>query len=739
MTEIFEKLSKAWAITLGDALLPAGGAYPVGAIAAVMPDEASARRWIDEMSEALASLGRGPAGVTPVGDPWTFMRRAATEGLAGIEGVLVDLFPERYMFMVRVEEAGATWPTVLASVGLDGWDACLTRAGVRTLGHAEVLHWQRFDMLDSVTGLWGTECPFRDWDHGAPLYELRSDDALLLLSDVPLIGAWNSTEGAFAFFTSRERAERYLEEQLNDGRNWLLGVGDRDVSEDLANKLRAAPVHDLQTRLHELYRLRPLAAWCVNPAGHRENAAYGRLFYGDAHPVSMSGNAADAPRMAAVSGIWRVLPDNVFTMEHPMAPWTRKDTIRWSGGQSLNLIKLDRSFVLDPGVKTLPSIHELTETEAEDLIASQQAGATVEEALGYLREAEDRREARLGQFHIVAWDAITGEGGDASKRFDGFLQSLQFLTLYEREHDSQFRTNGATSCRHIGFGGSGNTDFEKTRGERFRLGLRRLALRVLKRGYRPEDATDLVALCNQTLRTLHVEFAGFGKDLLWASPPEALDELLETIDVPPQSWAAWYATAEMTVDPRGRALVVARTGEEAFAKLLPKTRHFLATALVHMEEQGHAPQLDYAPISLEVVKALEVELVELLAGFRDARRGVTPTHDRQDHGEESLVNFMHGGKAPTLGPIKHLLKTPDSKASPLRRSLHLHLASLPNAAFITSSAFIRHALERVINKFRNGGAHESRITYETCRECIDTLVGTADIPGHITQVASWKP
>ncbi len=129
MTAYFDRLRDAYAITLGERLMPGAGVYGVGAIAPVMPDKVSAQAWLDEFAEDIASLDRGSADIIPVGDPWKFMRRAAGEGLAGIEGANGELFPDRYMFMVRVEEAGAMLPTVLASITDAGWDKCLTRSG----------------------------------------------------------------------------------------------------------------------------------------------------------------------------------------------------------------------------------------------------------------------------------------------------------------------------------------------------------------------------------------------------------------------------------------------------------------------------------------------------------------------------------------------------------------------------------------------------------------------------------
>ena len=248
MAHHFEKLRSAFAITVGGRLLPGAGGYSLGAITVAIAGESSAHAWLEQMAGVVASLGQGPAEVLPVGDPWKFMRRAAGEGIAGIQLMNEDGGAVGFMFMVRVEEAGAALPTVLASTTYNGWDACLTRAGVQPLTHADVLHWQRFDILDRVNGMWGQRCPFRGWNHGDLLYELRSENAVVLLADVPLLGHWNSTDGAFAFFTSREEADHYLQDHIRGGFNRILsGLPDRRHDRSAAPAgLRSCPVEDLR-------------------------------------------------------------------------------------------------------------------------------------------------------------------------------------------------------------------------------------------------------------------------------------------------------------------------------------------------------------------------------------------------------------------------------------------------------------------------------------------------------------
>ena len=728
MTDHFEKLRNAYAITVGGNLFAGGGVYPAGAVAAVMPDEFGARAWLDKFAADLDSLGHGPADIISVGDPWKFMRRAAGEGLAGIEGADSDAFPERFMFMIRVEEAGAALPTVLASNTERGLGVCVTRTGIKRLDHAEILHWKRFDILDRVTGLWGQLCPFRGWDHGETLYELGSECIVVLIAEVPLLGDWNSVDGAFAFFTSEDKALHFRDHHLGDGRNRMLFItaGSSDDPHQAMASLRSRPVSDLRARLTVLASISPIAAWCVNPDGPREDSAYGRF----------PGKNSETPSMAALSGIWNVLPGNIFNLQTPMQPWTGTDTIRWSGGQSIQFLPLDRSFNLDPGVDELKLDDQLTEAEAEDVVAEHLDSMTLEESWHRLW-SDQPTEDRLDQFHLVCWDSITGHGADNPLRFQGFLCALRHLAAYEREYDRHHRVTGAASCGHIGFSGSDDAESENVRSDRFRLGLRRLALRVLRRGYRPSDANDLVALCNGTLKTLHVNYGGFAKDLLWSSQSEQENDILGALEIEEAVWRRWADSADAGVDAEGKKLVLSRISSEKWDRLVPKVRHFLATALLQLESQGHAPQMDYAPVSIEVVKALEVELGQVLDGFRQAS-GKVFTYDHADSAERSLMGFLEGNKAPTLGTFPYLLSPPKPNASELRIAFHEYLAGLSNGAFLTSSAFAKRGLQRVINRYRNGGAHDSPISEDVCLECVDILIGKLDSPGYISKVVEWK-
>lgn len=740
MINIFEKLATSYVIAVGDQLLKWAGGYPIGAVASVLPDKETGLKFIDDYRADLKSEGLEDPHLLSVGDPFRLMRRAAGEGLAGIEGARIDIFPERFMFMVRVEEAGANLPTILTSITEEGWGPSLTRAGEADISHASLLHWQRFDILDQVTGVWGQQCPFRDWDHGDQFYELRTDKLVVLLANVPLLEDWNSTEGAFAFFTEEANAHHYLEHHLGDGRNRMLSVGpfDHNDARQMMASLRSEPVHDLRDRLAELQQIKPFAAWCINPDSSRENGGYGRLIYVN-HPAAVGETASGPlPRMIAVSGHWSVQPRNIFKLEQPFAPWTGKDTVRWSGGQALQLVPLDRSFATG-AVPDDIDYEDLTDSDAEVIVAQKlHSENDMEAAWKRLASWCEDMDGHLHQFHLITWDAVTGDGADSPWRFPNVFEVLSFLATYERLHDRSHRSVGAVSCTHIGFAGSNDEDFESLRSQRFQLGLSRIGLRILQHGYIPKDADDLVALCNGMLRTLHVDVAGYPKDLIWASSSEQGDTMCEKLSIEEATYYHWAKSADVAIDPEGKKLVLERIGVGPWESLLPKTQHFLATALQHLKQQGHAPQLDYAGISLEVVKALEVELIRVFEGYREHMGPNFPAYDKEVHAQQSLVDYLNGGKAPTIGTISYLLRKPTVDDSELARSLYEYVMSLDNGEFLTSSKFAKKGLNRVIHKYRNSGVHDSPISWETCMECVEKVIGTLQKPGYLTLISSTK-
>ena len=202
-------------------------------------------------------------------------------------------------------------------------------------------------------------------------------------------------------------------------------------------------------------------------------------------------------------------------------------------------------------------------------------------------------------------------------------------------------------------------------------------------------------------------------------------------------WLDWLASAEPHVDIDGQALGIERMGELSWELLSGNGRHFVSTALASLDETGHIPQRDYAPQSVEIVKALEVELTRIFSAYKESLAETDMEFNSDKYEEKSLSDFLNGGRAPTLGAMAYIFRDVSSPASPLQQSVSDFINRLPNAEFLTSNRFTRRILPRVISKYRNGGVHETPITYEVCMECSTDLIGTKGKEGIIARVLAW--
>lgn len=738
--DVFKSLSESFVLTRGDTLLPIHGNSGLGAMVGVFREREAADAIIGKIPE------HEDLSFLPVGDPFRLMRRAARECMCGLQ--VIDhhhKLLEHFMFMVRVEEAGDRFPTILTTITEDGWGASLTRIGVRDIPHGHLLHWKRYDILDRLSGSWDRESPFLGWKQGDPLYELRADNTVVLLAEVPIIGPWIPVDGSYAFFTSEKAAIHYLQYHLADGVSRLLMQGPASelynvTSADVAPKtnddnnwpdLSPISVNDLAVRLAELHEIYPLAAWCINPIDARMNTGYGRL-YGEGPTSIIRSETGFTPRMVATSGHWSVQAGNIFEMQESLAPWTALDTIRWSGGQEIQLGPLDHTLVNLP-VHT--DVENMSQADISEWVEKEvlQSEVDVDDILHHELAGEPtdfwESSSRLDAFHFVAWDTVTGMEGVFV--FEDVIDALKYLVL-EEKMDRSYRVTGVSTENVVGFRGSGDDEFERQRSNRFQIGILRIGERILTKGYKPRDSDNIVSLCNSNMKTLHIECAGYAKDLIWQSGSELTEKICNKLNVKIEIYLKWLENADPTIDSEGKSLVCQRMDYEVWRSLSNKSRSFLATALCDLNRRGPASLHDYAPVSMEIVKALETELGLVLRRFRDQLRGSCPNYSGQKH-EEVFKEFICGGRVPALGIMSRLFRKPGPDSSDLIRALHKYLKLNENHEFLTGRKFANKGLNKVIHKYRNSGVHDSHIDYETCMKCLEDLVGTKDKPGFLQQ------
>jgi hypothetical protein len=138
-----------------------------------------------------------------------------------------------------------------------------------------------------------------------------------------------------------------------------------------------------------------------------------------------------------------------------------------------------------------------------------------------------------------------------------------------------------------------------------------------------------------------------------------------------------------------------------------------------------------------VVKALEFEMRELAAavvcGFQEV-----PLAQPSSREEETFFHILADRRdMVSLGSIAHAFKAARKAQEGILGYAANRLKSFGSFE-LTQSRIIRLILNDVLNRFRNAGAHEQAISYATCQECIDVLIGSHAHPGLIFQVNRWR-
>jgi hypothetical protein len=70
----------------------------------------------------------------------------------------------------------------------------------------------------------------------------------------------------------------------------------------------------------------------------------------------------------------------------------------------------------------------------------------------------------------------------------------------------------------------------------------------------------------------------------------------------------------------------------------------------------------------------------------------------------------------------------------LRLKLREYLVNLPCGDFILNKKFYKDAIFKITNKFRNGGAHDSSISYATAMECKNFILGDLNNYGLLKRI-----
>jgi hypothetical protein len=419
--------------------------------------------------------------------------------------------------------------------------------------------------------------------------------------------------------------------------------------------------------VRETFKFPPYACFVLNPAGHREDVAWG-LF---------AGVEDDGLEVKSVGARWKLLSGHQYSELERIDTFDGQDTF-FLGPSEFRFAELRRSVGRFSPVLKGEDLRALTVIEVEEALQDFVDGEDplIEDVMGrHIMEVDEGEDVLDGQRDEEAglldtkvyapllhrwvlnyWDTIEGERLGPFY-FDTPFHVARALSRLEIE-DRPARITGRRGCSSIGFEGSRNQDLEDAGGSGLAIALVKICQRMVERGYRPNDALDMAAAANAVLKSFHISLCSNAADALISHIPDEARpsrRLMDEMGLPQELGDQLIQLIEADVDPEGNELLRGRLGEQIAARLVFRTRLFLTTALLQFDGMGKSPCIDYAPVSVQVVKALEFEMRELAAavvcGFPEV-----PAQPASREEETFLHILADRRNMVSLGSIAHAFK-----------------------------------------------------------------------------------
>lgn len=763
-----------------------------GLIVPLFPDLDSAHEVIQDLSDDPRDM---QLRAENLGEPFKAMRKAAGEGAAGFQ-FSAGMFNDRqrqavfsitqgriiFPFMTRYSEAGSQWPTVLGSALLCDEGSYLTRRGVAHFGPHDLMQWVRWDILDRASAKLSQIQPFRSHEPNDPFWCIAHEEgcvkfydgsnwyepngrAIVLFAKDSCVGPFMPPEGYYPVFTSEDAAKEFLERRLggafhiyasekSDIPNLVMHQGVMSCELGPKGQLRAVvgKVDDLVDHLFRIrndFALPPYFSFVINPAGHREDTAWGIFPTSDSSDLEIN----------SVGATWKLTKAHDYINISRFDQFMGHDTF-FLGPLDYRFSDLGRSLGRFEPIVDGEDLRLITPVEAREILGDKLFATDTDEefweahhALSFESQKIDhndvdttdssfddsRREclSLMGKWVLNFWNTIDGEK-HGPFYFQSPLDLAGAFCRLELE-DRAARIEGRRGPGSIGFEGSGNSALEAAVGNGFRESILEICGRMIGRGYKPSDVLDMAAVVNRIFKSFRVSLCGNTADILISHLPteaRSTEQLLEELGIDPSLHESLLTSIKTELDPEGEALLLHRIGAASCDCLLPRTKLFLSTALLQFQNLGSSPCLDYAPVSVQIVKALEYEMRELASYLVS---GYSGTQSIDASREEETLFFVRENQRDkvSLGSLTYAIKALKSPKAPILEYAAKRLFN-SGLGMMTERSTWRLILEDVLKKYRNGGAHEHAISYATCEDCIKDLIGSTDQPGLVPRLAGWR-
>ena len=716
--------------------------------------DAFAKQYQEDIHEKYGILQ-----VDEVNDLYELMQKSANQGVGSF------LFSEneyRLLFANRGSEVGNILPTLLVKdhkndLNDDSYEV-LARTGSRLMKEIDIVPWMRFDITDPLTKEWGVFCPFREWETGEEMYGIvftsikSGHNFVPVVRTCQLTSDWSCLEGLIPIFSSKSDLHVFGKQHCINPINSIFGSFDcskfevfNEISWSDELKLKVLKIDSITQYIAEICSqigVLTMGQFVINYTGHRENMAFGW------NEKCVSGET----EIYAVSGKWSLSKDNSITHLEDIKNWMNHSTINWNGGPSISLLSLSSSlshvdlmeeFTVDEKKDEIERIfsEDYNETDLEN---DEYQSKESKEILGDIGFSGITVGGEKDKFLMKYWDTYTGDVEVIS--FATPFECIRFLLGPCLEEDEYIRING---CSPSGSPvtttfGSDKIEKEKFVSKRIRHILYSFAEEIALTSYSPTGIQKICWLVNKHFNSMHVDFVGYFKDLIIQCELENdLKVLCENFAISYDAIIDYRESAELIPPPSGLAVLKKLYGEKITKDLTSKSRYFASNGLYDFSLKGESKHLDYSTISIQYVKSLEVELGSIFKLLLDSVPRELIENIEPDRLGKELDDYYKNGKMFSIGTMTYSLMQL-KKISNAKDSLNLfneilvHIYKLLNSSDDFSYLYyvkFTNLLHRVTKKYRNGGAHDNKISLATCLECKKEILGSDINHGALARVS----
>lgn len=666
--------------------------------------------WSSAERAQAAAVELGIEGMPEPLDPVAFLHEVSARGVGGIVDADSGF---GWRSATRLTEINHDYPTALVAwdpkvTQSDGLVPVVRRAGASRAPATDFVPWERWDILDRAWLPFLGESPWLGYQPGERLWTVVADGSPIVVQGDGLLGPWFSADGTLLLATSPETLKVFIEHRYH---------GDIRVFGS-AERLEVAPVDDLLAWLAADDPQKWMFSAVINPGMPRGMSA-----------VIPTGSHL----VISVAGEFAIKQGNVLDREEP-PKWQNYGTPHYRGGPDRDLLPLDRSFCETPLGTHRDALRDLSDDETSEALEH----LANQPATTYDAWAIDPNMLYLDDpFVVEMWDTAFGQ--TFVETYANLVDLVRWLKGYERESDRTARVSGFKfSFWDVGVSGSGDEVGEDLRSSLIQQTLDRWLAGVVKQGYQPADADRLTRIVNGLFSSLHVSVMGFLTDVTWRLQAHedglegfCADESPIDLDLAQQ----WLAHVEVPRPNERFALEAERRISGAVWRVLqPNTQIFVTTGLADLHSRGNSPILDYAPVNLSLVKALETELNAVLNTFKSVEVDLVEPAGTVTDNDRLLLALLQDDRFPTIGQARHLLSRPDGV---LQEKLHKHLRAIGAENLLTSK--YREGLFKTVTRYRNGGVHHETVTLDDCRRAVSHLLdGDGKRPGLIEQTVRWR-